>query len=368
MINSKVNLKLQDSKGPKLLDICRLKQAGINPKTGLPIRINDECQLKENIKRQLRVLDEQNAIRRFRWYNLPSGLTGELLERILYYKGKGMLFKIADKFYFLPYALNGELDCYGRYMGVTPIPFNGTAKEKEPKAWIPGLNRKPLYDMGEQITMDTFENGCVLLYDYTPQYSQNIVPRQILQESVLDAMAEAFPMARTNLISNSGIKGMRVNDEDQEATVKLASNSLQHAALTGNPWIPVVSNIEFQDLTSGGTALKSEEYLLYMQALDNYRLSLYGLKNGGLFQKKAHMLEAEQNMNDGTTLFAYQDSLDLRQQFCDRVNLIWGLGIYCEPAEQVIGVDRNDDGMIGDESDQSGTMEGEQPVMNEEAE
>lgn len=349
----------------RLYDPSLLIQAGIDPKTGLPIRFNgdDKCMLKDDIRKTLRILDEQNAINRYTWYNLPNGLDGQLLERILYYKGQAAFFYMPTdgSFYFLPYALDGTIDVYGRYQGITPLPFNGTAKDRK-DAWITGLIRKPVYDiiLDDEETEDIFNNGCVLLSDYSKQISQTNIPRQILQEPILDAMAEAFPFARTNLITNSGVKGMRVNDEDQKTTVKTASRSVKDAALVGDPWIPIVGNVEFQELTDG-SALKSEEFLLYMQSLDNFRLSLYGLSSGGLFQKKSHMLESEQQMNEGNVGLVYQDGLTIRQKFCDMVNSIWGLGIWCEASETVVGVDQNMDGEISDNQDQSGEP-GEQPV------
>ena len=306
----------------RLPDINTLIQAGIDPKTGLPIRVDEEkCTLKNDIRRVLRILDEQNAINRYTWFNLPNGLDGQLIERILYYKGQGMFFYMEtdNTFYFLPYALDGSIDVYGRFKAVTPLPFNGTAQDKK-DAWITGLTKIPVYEVKE-VDLDTFLDGCVLLSDYSKQISQTNIPRQTLQEPILDAMAEAFPLARTSLIANSGIKGMRVNDEDQQSTVKSASRSITRAALNGDIWIPIVGNIEFQELTDG-SALKSEEFLLYMQALDNFRLSLYGLDNGGLFQKKSHMLEAEQEMNAGNVGLVYQDGLALRQKFCNLVNSI----------------------------------------------
>ena len=39
--------------------------------------------LNESILRSLRIVDEQDAVNSFRWYNLPEGLTGNLIERIL---------------------------------------------------------------------------------------------------------------------------------------------------------------------------------------------------------------------------------------------------------------------------------------------
>lgn len=350
----------------RLFDPTMLIQAGIDPKTGLPLKAVNlwDCELKNNIRKTLRILDEQNAINRYKWYNLPNGLDGQLLERILYYRAQGMFFQIDDKFYFLPYALNGSIDVYGRFMGTTPLPFNGVAKagtkDDENRPWIVGLVKKPVYDLVTDLDEINPEDCCVLLSDYSKQLSQTNISRQVLQDPILDAMAEAFPFARTNLIANSGVKGMRVNDEDQKANVELASKSIEKAALNGKPWIPVVGNIEWQELTDGST-LKSEEYLMYMQALDNFRLSLYGLQSGGLFQKKSHMLESEQQMNEGNVGLVYQDGLTLRQKFCDIVNSIWGLGISCEASEVVVGVDQTLDGQISDEQDQFG-IPGEQPV------
>lgn len=349
----------------KLPDISTLIQAGFNPKTGLPIKLGDEdkCMLKSEIKKNLRIKDEQVALNRYKWYNLPSGLDGQLLERILYYKGQAAFFYIDtnETFYFLPYALNGTIDVYGRFMGITPIAFgNGTTdNEKEPKPWIEGLVRKPVYDIVLDLDEDTFKEGCVLLSDYSKQLGQTNIPRSVLQDTILDMEAEALPFARTNLISNSGIRGMRVNDEDQQAQVALASKSLTNAALTGKPWVPIVGNTEFQDLTANGIN-KSEEYLLYMQSLDNLRLSMYGIGEGGLFEKKAHVLQSEQAMNAGNEQLIYQDGLTLRQKFCDIVNSIWGLGIWCEASELVTGMDTNMDGVIMDNQDQSG-IPNEQP-------
>jgi hypothetical protein len=228
------------------------------------------------------------------------------------------------KFYFLPYALSGSVDVYGRYMGVTPLQFAGgtTSNEKgKEKPWINGLLKKPVYEVPFEIDEKLLEDGCVILKDYTPQLSETIIPRQILQDGLLDAMAEAIPMARTSLIANSGVKGIRVQGEGDALNVLNASKTIEQAAMNGQPYVPIQANTEFQELTNGNV-LKSEEYLLYMQALDNYRLSLYGLSTGGLFQKKSHMLEAEQDMNAGHARLSYDDGLVNRQKFADIINSI----------------------------------------------
>lgn len=125
--------KINNSRIP---DLNTIIQAGMDPKTGLPTRFSQESALQDNIKKLLRIIDEQDAINRFTWYNLPESIDPQLLERILYYKGQGAFFYIdtVEKFYFLPYALDGTIDMYGRFTGITPLPFGGGTSDEKP--WI----------------------------------------------------------------------------------------------------------------------------------------------------------------------------------------------------------------------------------------
>lgn len=347
-----------------LYDVNLLIQAGINPKTGLPIKLGDiDDGFKPNNKKLLRIIDEQDAINRFTWYNLPNGLNGRLIERILYYKGQGMFFymKEDDQFYFLPYTLDGSIDVYGRYTGVTPLPFNGKSQtgDKKESPWIIGLTRKPVYDIKlSELTVQDIEESCVLIKDYSEQISQTNIARQVLNDPLLDVMADLIPFMRTALLNGTGINGMKVANENEQTEVYLASKGVNSAALTGKKWIPIVGSVEFQELTSNNVA-KAEEYLLALQSLDNYRLSLYGLDNGGLFQKKSHILEAEQKMNNGQASLPMQDSLKYRQDMCDIINSIWGLNVWVEINEAVIGLDVDGDGVAYDNDPQTPSYESE---------
>ncbi len=53
-----------------------------------------------------------------------------------------------------------------------------------------------------------------------------------------------------------------------------------------------------------------------------------------------------------------QDGLSIRQNFCNIVNSIWGIGLWCEPAQNIMGADIDGDGLMYDRNDdgaQSGT-------------
>lgn len=350
-------------------DISTLIAAGFDPKTGLPFKASPDVissPLADNMRKILRITDEQNAINRYKWYNLPSTLDSQLFERILYYKGQGMFFymKETDQFFFLPYALDGTIDCYGRFTGVTPLPFNGSTRaDGKEKPWIEGLKRTPIYEVQKLVTEKDWDEKCVLLTDYSKQISQTVIPRQILNEGIIDVECEMIPYMRTALSNSVGVQGMRVNGDDEQQNVELASRSVEQAALDGRKWIAVVGNLDFQTLDGGVAPARAEEFLLAMQALDNFRLGTYGLMNGGLFQKKAHELQTEAQMNMGHTSSVLQDGLTLRQNFCDMVNSIFPLGIWCEVSEQAADFDKDMNCIVGDEVDQSGNAPGEQPQM-----
>lgn len=346
----------------KLPQLDVLFQAGIDPKTGLPLKLAGamKCTLKEDIKIFLRIIDEQDAVNRYIWYNLPTNITSQELERMLYYKGQLAFFyeKTTERFYFMPYALDGTIDFYGRANTIHPVPFtSGTDEEKEKK------QTKALAEILSKIKLDCvygivlpedvdekmITKSTVLLHDYTKQLSQNIISRQVINDPIIDVMSEMIPMMRTNMIASCGVKGVRVNDADQAHDVEDASRTLINNALTGKPWVSLIGNIDFQELT-GENAGKLQEYLLAMQSIDNLRLSGYGIDNGGLFEKKAHELQSEADLNGGPVGLVMQDGLSIRQNFCNIVNSIWNLGIWVEPAENISGTDRNGDGVIYDDN------------------
>lgn len=345
------------SNGPKMVDIGLYIQAGIDPKTGLPRKMVEAVDIKPSIKRFLRLIDEQQYCNRYKWYNIPFSLSSEEIERLLYYKGQLCAFyeKNSGKFYLMPYALDGTIDFYGRYNSVHPIPFASgeESADKESYGKLKDLlstiklecQYKPL--QLEELTLDDFYNSCVLLHDYTKQVAQTIVPRWEVNDSILDVMADIVPFLRTSLMLGSGVKGIRVSNAEESDDVMAAARQLVDQARKGQPWLPITGSIEFQELADT-TLSKTEDFLVAMQALDNIRMQGYGLPNGGIFEKKAHILESEQAMNQQAIDPVYQDGLSCRQHFCNIFNSIYGTSLWVMPAECVLDTDTNADGLAVD--------------------
>lgn len=337
--------------------------AGVDPKTGLPIKVSSGCKvnLKDDIKKALRIIDEQDACGRYKWTGLEKlKLTSQELERMLYYKGQLCLFYIKEleQFAILPYALDGTIDMYGRFNTVHPVPFTNGTDEKSNKAvseYLSTMKLKCLYE-AENEPIEDPSDCCVLIHDYTKQLSQTILPRVTINDPILDVMSECIPYMQTRLMLSTGVKGVRVADADQEASVSDGSKRLHSAALRGEAYVPIVGALEFQDL-SADKAGKSEEYMLAMQSLDNFRLSTYGIENGGLFEKKAHELQSEQNVNQNCSSLVLQDGLEIRKHFCDVVNKVFGsLGItlgveVTEQAQQMDNMEGDMEGEVDYEQD-----------------
>lgn len=353
----------------RMIDPTPYRQAGINPelihrpscKNGVSTGITTP--LKSNIFQQLEIMDRETACNRFQWYNLPVGMSSQDLERMLYKKGNLAFFYMEElnQFFILPYAQQGGIDCYGRMVSIHPIPLatTGADDNKEKKAQIEAMinyftqtNLEVQYDvvLPEELLEDPdryLTKSAVLLHDYTSDaWNGNVIPREGIQTSLLDIMSNMIPYLNTALMNSTGISGVRVNNDDEALQVDLASNAVQGASLNGQKWVAMRGQLEFQDFPAKAT-VQAADYLQSLQALDNFRLSLYGLENNGVFEKKAHMLQDEQQMNaGGSTSLILKDALDIRQRFCNIVNSIWGLGIWCEPAEQIMAMDMNGDGMV----------------------
>lgn len=337
---------------PSMKDIQTLKALGLDDKSIMERFII--APYKDAFVKTLRIMDEQQFLTRYKWYNLPYGLNENLVERILYYRGRAMFFYMSetDKFYFLPFTFSKEIDVYGRMNRCIPLPFTGSSTTESMKSALSLETREPVYDFQmEDMTWKDFTGKCVICYDYSQQLSQTILSRRELNDMIIDYEADMLPYMHTALLNSTAVEAIRVNSDDEQAELRVASLGVQSAALNGLKWLPVRGRIDFQSLGQNGTS-QAQEYLLAMQSMDNFRQMGMGLGDGTLFQTRAHMLQTQADMAIGRVDGIYQDGLNRRQEFCNLVNSVFGLGIWCDVSEQATGYDKSLDGLIADENDQ----------------
>lgn len=336
-------------------------QAGINRRTGLPLKMtaySDDAILSGS-RILLRIKDEQQAVNRYKW-TLPKELkiTSEELERFLYYKGQlcffMMKYKDIPSYYITPFALDGTIDVYGRFNAVKPVPFAAGMdyKNKEANESLANISLmlslkhlRVIRSETDIVEESDRENVCVLLNDYSKQLAETIIPRQQLQEPILEMQSLNIAYLKTNMLASVGVKGVRVGDQDQYSQIIEMSKSLDNFARAGKIYYPILGSIEAQELTEKNMA-GMNDYMQTFQSLDNLRLSFYGLENGGVFEKKAHTLDKEEEVNATNTDLVYDDGLSLRQSFCELVKHAFGVEISVRDNKQQlkdnIAVDGND--------------------------
>lgn len=348
---------------PVLPDIKTFIQAGINPKTRLPIKMGNpfvaDPELKLNAKRNFRIQDEQRAINTFKWYNLPAGLSSQELERFLYYRYSLCFFYLPElgEFYFMPYTLNGTLDYYQRFNKISPVPMcESTGKTAEIYKKQSKALQEKIFDvvkdvivLADDITEEKLTKSAVILRDYTNQSGQLGESRSALNDHLLDLKADCECFLRTNLLIGSGIQGINVKDADSYPDVYSAAQAMYKSAVEGNPYIALTGKVDFQELQPSST-MKASEFFLAMQSIDNMLLASHGIETTGIYEKSSHVNESEYAINATNVSLTLQDRLNQRQNFCNIVNSLWNRGIWCEISETVSGIDINGDGVAYDES------------------
>ena len=364
-----MNNVIEEGNNARLVDrdlIAGLKSNNVpinDPKAGEVDQ--GEC-LAAGFLKNLRVQSEIDFVNRYKWYGLETlgcGMTQELLERMLYYRGQVGLFYDEGKesFVILPYVLNSEkeqIDIFGRFQGISFLPFNGTAEVdgkpgKKRKIYIPGELKIPRYEIGiqEELSDDDILDSAILLTDYTKQIAQNIIPQVQLQEAFMKMEAEIYPMARTALISQCGIRALKLSNGNQNASIRVLNQSIYDAAMKGELFLGFTGDAITEQL-GAIPAAKPEEYLLYLQSLENQRLASLGLENGGIFQKKAHELQTEADMAKGNSSNVYLDGLINRQNFCIMVRSYFpNVRIWCtaKPMDQNLNTMQETDNEQDDE-------------------
>lgn len=319
-------------------------KGGVNP-------IASRSERRESLRQAFEIRELQQFVRRYRWTGLPKGLDPTLMERILYYRGRVVLFKFNEKYFAVPFALNGTIDVYGRYQTVVPLTFNGSVatdddgkKSMTDGEFIQGMSVKVCYDVE-----DTEGKDAVILNDYTQGYSEWVLPRHQANKYYNSDLADIVVLIRHNLISSARVFSVRVLDEGQKESVLEEFNDMENNILeNGKRIFPITASTSIEEFLKDKT-LETQQYWECFVSLDNLRENLIGIENNGIFKKKERVLKGEQEIEAGSADLVYQDGLFNRQQMCESFNALFGENIWCEESEVISGVDVDMDGNIDDE-------------------
>lgn len=278
--------------------------------------------VKSNMATALQKVDMIQFLERYKWSNLPKGLTQDLIERILYFRGRGVFFKLGDEYFFLPFGLDGEIDTYGRYKGVKPLSFNGTAQIGEeflPSFTLPVIRDPQVPEDGE----------AVILYDTSIMLSQYNLPPFYQQMFMISEQADVLVLIKKNMINSTMLHTVVVEDQNQKQFIESQLMNWADENLLKYVTVITKQGLKLEELKSPAK-LETQTLFEAWTSYDNLRKTLIGLRNNGLFQKTAHSLETEVDGQAEQSDAVYKNGLRMRKDFVELVNKKFGLDIVVE--------------------------------------
>lgn len=322
------------------------------------------------------IMREQNMIEtleRYMWTNVPFGLTQDLIERLLFFRGKGIFYfnDKVDKFQFLPFALNGNIDEYGRYMKCNTLPFTGmdevpkNGKDKKLKSVV-YEDLEIVYDIpyNEEMVRNVRKRKTVgiVLNDNSLAISQQPIIRSNYVRPVLHMMATLMQIINTAMYGNADHSLIQVQNESELESINHQINAINFDILKGRRFTPVVGEFPIVPIKTSNTA-NLEGLFGTFNSLTNFLKSITGVANAGVFDKKAHLLQEEQKLNGSNSDDIYYNGLRLRQEFCIMVQAYYGYPVWCE-SKRGMSEAQSENMMTGETTDPDNTQYNDNPGGN----
>lgn len=332
------DLKLYEMSGVPL-DKNTLKYGNAVDQNGIVVTENP-LKLNLNYGSIFSIMTKQNQIEtleRYFWINIPPGLTADLIERILFYRGTGCFYfnDKVGKFQFLPYALSKTIDEYGRYTQCNTFPFTGTDDGGDSKAnptefiyqdldivWDLPYNR-------EMINKARKKPVGIILFDSSLSISQSPMIRSIYVKPVIRMLSTLFQIINTAMFGAADHNIVVVENESILDSINAQIEGINKDILDGKRYTPVVSPLEITPLKSSSTYDIEGLFNTY-NSLTNFLKSITGIANPGVFDKKAHLLQEEQQLNGSNADDIYYNGLRMRQEFCMLIQQYYGYPIWCQ--------------------------------------
>lgn len=274
---------------------------------------------KEKYKLIWRNYDMNQCISRYIWKNLPNGLSGWNLERMLYFRGTLAGFTIGGKFYILPYVQSGMINPYGIPTKIKPITYNGR---------IMGNNEFISNDLELPVDLNGNKNsnyGAVLLYDSIPYSPSSKSPsRYFLNDIILNEMADTFARININIVVSNKKILLIIKDRKQRDIVQ---KELEMAFGSDCPFGILSSELPVESVQNTSD-YNADDLFNTIKNYDAIRCFMSGIssKNFGT-EKKERLVSGELVGNEEQKDLILDIGFDLRKEFCDLCNSKFGTNI-----------------------------------------
>jgi hypothetical protein len=245
----------------------------------------------------------------FKWTNLPAGIESEELELMLIRNNSVGFFNTTKGQYILPYRDFGERNIYNKPVRIFPVTFNG---ESLPLIRDGSFAAPPLI-LWDNSVHESFNR-------YLAHYSSRLAE---IQKSII-ILEEKLRIPTI----------LSVNDENEESVTAIVSRIRE-----GNPVITVEETANLPNAIKVFDMFPRPELLrILWEDYNKIEGEVYALL-GTMFNveqnKAAGVGQAETVVNYSQTFAIANSRLQQRQDWCDKVNALYNIGIWCEKAHDI---------------------------------
>lgn len=266
---------------------------------------------------------------RFKWEGLPNGISGKLIETMLYYKGQLMFFKIADKYYILPYAPIGDINHLGIQTKGLPLSYSGVIEDNTNKKHTPFSTERNImfYDAYEDEDFFDEQADAVVLKSHSSLNFNQVIPTVALTDELRSKLVENLVLIRNNLILSQPVKYVQVENASRAKSMRQETDNLIYDILNGNVIQTIVGQLRFENVNSEAPKIAQQDMWQSYASGDNLRMESLGILNNGVFEKRERNLTDEVAGKQTVSKLILQDAWDWRRVFCTLINKYFNLNV-----------------------------------------
>lgn len=286
---------------------------------------------KEQYRKIWSNLDLNQNCNKYRWKNLPKGLTSWNLERMLYYYGALCGFKYNNSLWVLPFTATRDLNAYGFPTTIQPITFNGQTPDNASSNFF-GADFKVEMFMPEDEPTD--KRACILL-DSIPEACGTFIPMsRCAQNTILiNDIIETLKRVNINIVVSNKKIVIQCQDEMQAEVVR---QELAEGFSSDSPFI-VCTNATALPNISQASDLQASDLFNAIKQYDAIRCQQSGILTKSFGQDKKERVNSGELMGEREQVnIIYDVGLYLRQSWAEEMNKCFNTNITCEENKEAL--------------------------------
>lgn len=293
--------------------------------------------------------DFTQCVSRYVWENLPNGLTGWVVERMLYYRGCLAGFKRAGMVFILPFVVDTEdLNVYGFPTSIRPMTYNGKMNVGINDAFFADEKFKLPVDV---VGNETTDYDAVLLYDNVPNSPSGITtPRCVLNQIIIKEIADVFARININVVVSNKKILLQIKDPKQTDVMR---KELEIAFGSDSPFGIISSPFDVNNIQSSND-FNADDLFNTIKNYDAIRCFMSGISSKSFgTDKKERLVSGELAGAEEEKSLVLDLGLDLRRQFCDLCNKKFGTNMSVRKRADDYKMEENGNGMTQKEVEEN---------------